>query len=175
MSSDRSCYDCKYYHAEYGGVYFAQKDAPRVFWQIGEYCDDFTYKDAKILLDPISLSKEQVRDIYEFLDGKSNPTGEELYKNICEDVSRAITEKLTEEAERLIFAVDRDRRIDELQEKMLKGEYSHEEFDEYLKLTKEAELDIHKPLVRTCEKCGKKFITRYRGAKVCQKCQEEKK
>lgn len=57
---------------------------------------------------------------------------------------------------------------------MLKGEESHEEFDEYLKLTKEAELDIHKPLVRTCEKCGKPFITRYRVARICQKCQEEK-
>lgn len=103
MSNDRSCYDCKYYHAEYGGVCFAQKDAPRVFWQHAGVCDDFTYKDAKILLDPISLSKEQVRDIYEFLDGKSNPTGEKLYKQIYEDISRAITEKLTEEAERLIF------------------------------------------------------------------------
>ncbi len=153
MSNDRSCYDCKYYHAE--------------------YCDDFTYKDARILLDPISLSKEQVRDIYEFLNGKGNATGEELYKKICEDVSRAITERLTAEAERLIVAADRDRRIDELQEKMLKGEGSHEELQEYLKLAKEAELDIHKPLVRTCEKCGKKFITRYRVARVCQKCQEE--
>lgn len=171
----KSCYDCKYYHAEYGGVCFAQKDAPRVFWQVAEACDDFTYRDARILLDPISLSKEQVRDIYEFLEGKGNPTGEELYKNICEDISRAITERLTAEAERLIFAVDRDRRINELQEKMLKGEESHEEFDEYLKLTKEAELDIHKPLVRTCEKCGKPFITRYRIARICQKCQEEKK
>lgn len=171
----RSCDECKYYHAEYGGVCFAQKDAPRVHWQTAKSCDDFTYKDAKILLDPISLSKEQVRDIYEFLDGKANPTGEELYKNICEDISRAITEKLTAEAERLIFAADRDRRIDELQEKMLKGEESHEEFDEYLKLTKEAELDIHKPLSRACEKCDKDFITRYRVATICQKCQEEKK
>lgn len=171
----KSCYDCKYYHAEYGGVCFAQKDAPRVFWQVAETCDDFTYKDARILLDPISLSKEQVRDIYEFLEGKGNAAGEELYKNICEDISRAITERLIAEAERLIFAVDRDRRIDELQEKMLKGEESHEEFDEYLKLAKEAELDIHKPLMRTCEKCGKPFITRYRVARICQKCQEEKK
>jgi hypothetical protein len=56
------------------------------------------------LLDPISLSKEQVRDIYEFLEGKDNPTGEKFYKNICEDISRAITEKLTAEAERLIFS-----------------------------------------------------------------------
>lgn len=99
----KSCHDCKYYHAEYGGVCFAQKDAPRVFWQVAETCNDFIYKDAKILLDPISLSKGQVHDIYEFLDGKNNPTGEELYKNICEDISRAITERLTAEAERLIF------------------------------------------------------------------------
>lgn len=112
----KSCHDCKYYHAEYGGVCFAQKDAPRVFWQVAEACDDFTYKDARILLDPISLSKEQVRDIYEFLNGKDNPTGEKLYKNICEDISRAVTEKLTEEAERLIFAADRDRRINGVQE-----------------------------------------------------------
>lgn len=139
----KSCHDCKYYHAEYGGVCFAQKDAPRVFWQIAETCDDFTYKDAKILLDPISLSKEQVRDIYEFLDGKDNATGEELYKKICEDVSRAITEKLTAEAERLIVAADRDRRIKEPQEKMRKE--------------------------------WQKFIARYRVAKVCPKCEEEKK
>lgn len=140
-----------------------------------ESCHDFTYKDAKILLDPIRFSKEQVCDIYEFLNGKDNPTGEELYKCICEDISRAITERLTAEAERLIFAADRDRRIDELQEKMLKGEESHEEFDEYLELAKETNLDIHKPLMKTCEKCGKPFITRYRVAKVCPKCQEEKK
>ena len=140
----KSCHDCKYYHAEYGGVCFAQKDAPRVSWQAAENCNDFTYKDAKILLDPISLSKEQVRDIYEFLDGKGNAAGEALYKNICEDISRGITEKLTAEAERLIVAADRDRRINELQEKMLKDEWQ-------------------------------KFIARYRVAKVCQKCQEEKK
>ena len=99
----KSCHDCKYYHAEYGGVCFAQKDAPKVSWQVAETCDDFIYKDAKILLDPISLSKGQACDIYEFLNGKSNPTGEELYKNICEDISRAITERLTAEAERLMF------------------------------------------------------------------------
>lgn len=99
----KSCHDCKYYHAEYGGVCFAQKDAPRVSWQVAETCYDFIYKDAKILLDPISLSKEQVRDIYEFLNGKDNPTGEKLYKNICEDISRGITERLTAEAARLIF------------------------------------------------------------------------
>ena len=103
----KSCHDCKYYHAEYGGVCFAQKDAPRVSWQIAEDCDNFEYKDAKILLDPISLSKGQVRDIYEFLDGKDNPTGEELYKNICEGISRAITERLTAEAERLIIAAEK--------------------------------------------------------------------
>ena len=119
----KSCHDCKYYHAEYGGVCFGQKDAPRVSWQVAETCDDFTYKDAKILLDPISLSKEQMRDIYEFLDGKDNPTGEELYKNICEDISRAITERLTAEAERLIVAADRDKRINELQEKVLESEW----------------------------------------------------
>lgn len=138
----KSCYDCKYYHAEYGGVCYAQKDAPRVSWQVAETCDDFTYRDAKILLDPISLSKEQVRDIYEFLDGKDNATGEELYKNICEDISRAITERLTAEAERLIVTGNRDRRTKEPQEKMRKE--------------------------------WQKFITRYRVAKVCQKCQEEK-
>lgn len=103
-NNDRSCHDCKYYHEECGGVCFAQKDAPRVFWQIAEVCDDFTYKDARLLLDPISLSKKQMRDIYEFLNGKDNHTGEELYKKICEDVSRAITEKLMEEAERLMIA-----------------------------------------------------------------------
>lgn len=145
----KSCHDCKYYHAEYGGVCFAQKDAPRVFWQVAETCDDFTYKDARILLDPISLSKEQVRDIYEFLDGKANPTGEELYKNICEDISRAITERLTAEAERLMIATDRDRRIGF---KNIRLEH----------------------FVRTCKKCSKKFITLYRVAKVCPKCQEEK-
>lgn len=32
----KSCHDCKYYHAEYGGVCFAQKDAPRVSWQVAE-------------------------------------------------------------------------------------------------------------------------------------------
>lgn len=106
----KSCHDCEYYHAEYDGVCFAQKDAPRVFWQVAEVCDDFAYKDAKILLDPISLSKEQVRDIYEFLDGKDNPTGEELYKNICEDISRAVTDRLTEEAERLIFKKQEEKK-----------------------------------------------------------------
>lgn len=63
----KSCNDCEFYHDEYGGVCFAQKDAPRVeSLTIAKTCSDFTYKDAKVLLDPISLSKEQVRDIYEF-------------------------------------------------------------------------------------------------------------
>lgn len=139
----KSCYDCKYYHAEYGDVCFAQKDAPRVFWQVAEDCDDFTYRDARILLDPISLSKEQVRDIYEFLDGKGNDAGEALHKNICEDISRAITERLTAEAERLIVTGNRDRRTKEPQEKMRKE--------------------------------WQKFITRYRVARICPKCEEEKK
>jgi hypothetical protein len=100
----KSCNDCEFYHDEYGGVCFAQKDAPRVErLTAAENCSDFTYKDAKILLDPISLSKEQVRDIHEFLEGRDNPTGEELYKNIRADISRAITEKITAEVERLIF------------------------------------------------------------------------
>ena len=152
MSNDRSCYDCKYYHAEYGGVCFAQKDAPRVFWQIGEYCDDFTYKDARILLDPISLSKDQVRDIYEFLNGKDNPTGEGLYKNICEDISRAITEHITAAAERLVVAADRDRRLDELQEKMLKEINNTQMVISELKETIEY-LDAANEFVPSCEDC----------------------
>ena len=66
-----------------------------------------------------------------------------------------------------------DKRIDELQERLLNGEGSTEEIQEYLKLAEESYLDINKPLVRTCVKCGKDFITRYRVAKVCPKCQEK--
>ena len=68
---------------------------------------------------------------------------------------------------------DTDKRIDELQERLLNGEGSTEEIQEYLRLTNESYLDINKPLVRICVKCGKDFITRYRVAKRCPECQEK--
>lgn len=68
---------------------------------------------------------------------------------------------------------EEDKRIDELQERLLNGEGSTEEIQEYMKLAEESYLDINKPLVRTCVKCGKDFITRYRVAKRCPECQEK--
>ena len=66
-----------------------------------------------------------------------------------------------------------DKRIDELQERLLNGEGSTEEIQEYLKLANESYLDVNKPLVRTCAKCGKDFVTRYRVAKRCPECKDK--
>lgn len=60
-----SCYDCKYYHAEYGGVCFAQKNAPQVFCcgcpDHGEWEKEVqTFKDRHGLTDDI-LKNETVK------------------------------------------------------------------------------------------------------------------
>jgi hypothetical protein len=98
------CNDCEFYHDEYGGVCFAQKDAPRVErLTAAENCSDFTYKDAKILLDPISLSKEQVLQIYRYLNGTTCPEGQKLLTSICDKLSSAIAIKLVEKAEKILL------------------------------------------------------------------------
>ena len=100
----KSCNDCEFYHDKYGGVCFAQKDKPRVeSLTIAKSCSDFTYKDAKILLDPISLSKEQVLQIYRYLNGITCPEGQKLLASICDKLSTTITMTLAEKAEKILL------------------------------------------------------------------------
>jgi hypothetical protein len=108
----KSCNDCEFYHDEYGGVCFAQKDAPRVeSLTIARTCSDFTYKDAKILLDPISLSKEQVLQIYRYLNGITCPEGQKLLDSICDKLSSAVSTKLAEETEKILLeSMDREEK-----------------------------------------------------------------